>query len=171
MRIGGGAVSIADVTDRVARDLGFVRDFWLNEIRAGRGFALGDNQAAGAGLLSQIQLINPAASGVTILVRRVTASKPTAGAMLLKTHNVGLATDVGAGVNLLAGAAAGAGHVREVAGAEIGNSVSRFQVPANTPIELVIDWSWEIGEGEGIVVVDLTANETPTVTYEWAEVA
>lgn len=171
MRIGGGAVSIADVTDRTARDLGFVRKFWLNEIRAGRAFSEGAGLAASAGNFSEIQLINPAGSGITVIVFKALVGQGVAGNVSITNHNVNLATDVGAGRNLLIGGAAGAAHVRTAQpAAQDGSRLARVRMAADEFVPLLSDWSYELGVGEGIIIMPDTVNTILAATYFWIEV-
>ena len=170
MRIGGGAVSIADVTDRVARDLGFVRPFWLNEIRAGRAFIRGAAVGASGGNFTEIQLFNPIGSGITIIGHRLLFSSGATEEVRLTTFNTALATLVGAGINLLAGGAAGVGEVRSAVPAAIdGTLVMPVNVLINTPVTVIDDWFFELGAAEGIITVPNVVNTSFRATYMWIE--
>ena len=170
MRIGGGAVSIADVTDREARDLGFVRDFWFNEIRAGRAFFAGDRLGASIGNLGHFQLFNPGGSGITIVVHRVFQGVETALSVTLTLHNTALTTLVRQGVNLLAGGAAGVGEFRsQVNAAQLGTMGQYIPLLARTPYEMGKDWTVELGAGEGLIIMNQTANDGLYGNFEWIE--
>ena len=171
MRIGGGAVSIADVTNRPARDLGFVRPFWLSEIRAGRAFTGGVSIASSVGDNTHIQLLNPAASGVTILVRRLVAAPKGVDAHSVRTHNTALTTLSMNGVNLLAGGTAGLGAIRTVNNAGLLGTLARaFTLLTDTPFDLIREWDFELGAGEGILIVPGSTNNGLAAFYDWIEV-
>lgn len=170
MRIGGGAVSIADVTDRVARDLGFVRPFWLNEIRAGRAFVQGDFVGASGGVFSHLQLINPAGSGITVIVHRIGVSVTVSGGVQVRVHNTALANLSGAGTNLLSGDTAGIGEVRNSQTAGVsGTSTATLRITSERPVPFPSDWFFELGAGEGILLVPTAVNIGLAATYEWIE--
>jgi hypothetical protein len=170
MRIGGGAVSIADVTDRTARDLGFVRPFWLNEIRAGRAFNLWSSLGASVGDNSHIQLINPAGSGITVIVFDILGVLSADGSLRVNTHNVNLTTDIGTGANLLAGGAASVAHVRSVQNAGVlGTLIKQMVVLARSPLRPYRDYSWELGAGEGILVAAAETNMGVNAAFDWIE--
>ena len=170
MRIGGGAVSIADVTDRVARDLGFVRDFWLNEIRNNRAFHLGSGLAANVGNLGHIQLFNPAASGITVLVGQIDAGVQASRSIHLREHNVALTTLVGTGRNLDIGEGNSLAEIRTVNNAvELGTQLSAYRLEVELMIQVGPKWKHELAEGEGILIVNNLANDGVTANYWWTE--
>ena len=170
MRIGGGAVSIADVTDREARDLGFVRPIWLREIRNNRGFVRGVSQPAVSGEQGHIQLFNPAASGITGLIFLVRGGLGGTGTGTFRQFNTELTTDVGAGFNLDVGAAAAACHLRRQTNAGLlGTEHTDNRMIGNTMYDLTPLWAYELAEGEGVMFVNATANESFTVNYYWIE--
>lgn len=171
MRIGGGAVSIADVTDRVARDLGFVRPFWLNEIRAGRAFAAGTTFGADPGENSHVQVFNPAASGITVIMRRALINGGVDSMYEIATHNVALTTLIGQGVNMLSGGGASLAEWRSqsIAGLS-GTQFGRVSLLAETTFEMMKDWQIELGEGEGVLIRQLIVAQNVRVTMEWIEV-
>ena len=170
MRIGGGAVSIADVTDRTARDLGFVRDFWLNEIRAGRAFMSGTAIGASGGNYSHLQLFNPVGSGITIIVYAIFVSTLSAGRVHKRTHNTALSSLSQTGTNLLAGQSAAIGEIRSESPAALqGTRVMDFSTLAQTLQEITRGWTFELGAGEGVLVVPNAVNVQIEANYYWIE--
>ncbi len=170
MRIGGGAVSIADVTDRTARDLGFVREFWYNEIRAGRAFTRGHVLGASVGNYPHIQLFNPVGSGIIIIVHRILVNVEATEGLRLNIHNTAITTDQGKGTNLLIGGDAAIGEVRsQDNAAQLGTLLWRIQVLASSPLDIVKDWYLELGAGEGILVQTHLVNRALYVAYDWSE--
>ena len=171
MRIGGGAVSIADVTDRAARDIGFVRPFWLSEIRAGRAFTRGRRLAASGGNFGEIQLINPAGSGITVIVHRLVGSMQTSAQIQIRQHNANLLTDVGTGFNLLSGGAASVAHIRTAIPAALDGTLNiERRVLTAVNEEWLRDWAYELGAGEGIFIAPNSVNVELAMAYEWIEV-
>ena len=143
---------------------------WLTYIQAGQAFAMAGLQGGVAAQNSHVQLFNPVASGKTVLVRRVMVSASLVDELDLTLYNTALATDVGAGVNLLSGAAAGVAHVRTTTNAGIlGTIFHRFQNPANTPALLGPDWLCQLPAGTGLVFAEVTVNQAGVATYYWAE--
>ena len=170
MRIGGGAVSIADVTDRALRDLGFTRPFWLNEIRAGRAFTRGGTQLAVGGEFSHLQLFNPVGSGVTILVHRAQAAVNSTNITSYRILNVSTGALVGVGVNLLSGQAAGVGQVRSFSNVALQGTQARIlQVNQVDFLDWVKDWDFELGAGEGIALAVDAVNVRIDAYLDWIE--
>ena len=170
MRIGGGAVSIADVTNRAARDLGFVRPFWLNEIRAARAFARSVALAASVGDFGHIQLFNPGGSGITIIVHKIYPATNNQQEFVIQTHNTALTTLVGTGINLLSGGAAGIGELRTENILSItGTQLYRGRILGSTLIALPLEWFMELGAGEGVLFTTTGSNEAHVDTFEWIE--
>ena len=144
---------------------------WLSEVRAGRAFGFGDEQNGVAGQKSHVQLFNPAGSGVNALVRLTMVARGTAGVVGLCFHDTALTTDVGAGINLLRGGAAGACHVRKATdAADLGSQIFALRLQASASFEVTAEWLAEIGPGEGIHWRDGTVADTLTVGFLWAEV-
>src|SRR5439155_26085750 len=103
MRLGlGNAVAIS-VT---------ATEFWLSNLRAGRCFARGFNTGPLAANFNEIQLMNPVGSGVQAVVRSAFGSSDVNDVLNIRRFDTALVTDQGAGVNLLAGGAAGQCQVR-----------------------------------------------------------
>ena len=170
MRIGGGAVSIADVTDRTARDLGFVRPFWLNEIRAGRAFSGETSLAASVGNNSHLQLFNPVGSGITIVVKRIVTTPLADQSVEVRQHNTALTTLGMNGINLLSGGAAAIGEVRSQQNASrLGTRFRQLSLLANVPFDFAKDWDIELGAGEGVQLIGASTNVGIIGFYEWSE--
>ena len=171
MRIGGGAVSIADVTNRTARDLGFVRPFWLNEIRNDRAFHRGGALAASAGNFNEIQLFNPAGSGITVVIKRILASVAAASGVMVRRHDPALATLDGTGFNLRAGGAAAQAVIRTTQIAALdGTRISEQLLGASVITPIAEDWNKELPANTGLLVTGRGVNIELMVYYEWNEV-
>lgn len=160
MRLAAGGIPRVEAEER-----------WLAEIRRGRAFALGEQLSATAGVYSVIQLVNPAGSGVVIIIRSILVSGPTAVRISVRNFNTLLGTLVGTGVNQLIGGAAGAGEVRREGRATIvGTHMVAGHLGANTQIQPVADWFAELDPGEAIVVTAHTVNVTLEAAYQWIEI-
>lgn len=159
MRVGlGGAVTVT-ATER-----------WLSELRAGRAFLRGATQTAVAAQFSHVQIRNPAASGVILLVRQIYASSAAAMAVALADRDAVLGGGANLGFNLLKGAAAGLGEVRtEANAAQLGTAHASFDLPAGQLTPLIPEWGYELGAGEGVLVFGGTVNVQLSVTYFWVE--
>lgn len=146
-------------------------ELWLSEIRAGNAFARGIYLAASVGNLSEIQLFNPVASNKIVIVRSILAASSGLSSIDLRTHNTALGTLVGAGVNLLAGAAAAQGELRTATPAAAdGTSFATIRAAAETELYIVPDWFMELGAGEGLIVTSVLANSGNGAFFTWREV-
>jgi hypothetical protein len=157
----GGTVTVQANTER-----------WLSEVRAGRAFALGVGQAAVAGEKGFVQLVNPAASGINVLVRSVIATLGVAGHLHIRHHTAGVDTDNGAGVNMLIGGAAGVAHL--FVGTDVGllgTALFNIRLAADTPIYPTPDWFAELGAGESLLVQCADNNVAVWGNFAWIELA
>jgi len=159
-----------DVSDRTARELGFLRSFWLNEINNARAFARVVDQAAVSAELSHCQLFNPAGSGITIVIRRVSLRLLTAGEFSLTSHNIELTTDHNPGFNLDSGATDGSGRVRRQTNTMVlGTNLENYNAADTGTVVPVDDWWMRLGAGEGFNVVSNVANIRMVVNFRWIE--
>lgn len=143
---------------------------WLAEIRNGRAFETGGGQSGVALQFSELQLLNPAGSGVTVTIHRVVGTIGGVSSLFYRTHGTALATLIGNGVNLQIGGAASAAQFRSETVAAIDGTVIRaVDVLANTPVYLAEEWDAVLGPGEGVLVAGATANTRITATFEWVE--
>lgn len=144
---------------------------WFTEIRAGRAFTRGLHLAASVGNVSEIQLLNPAASGVAAIIRSIKVGLSVADRVHLRTYDTALGTAVGAGFNLLAGGTAAKGLIKSAnPAAEDGTLIEEYRALVDVTQEFVTDWGWELAAGKGILIATLSANEALAVTFKWIEV-
>ena len=159
MRIGTGGTPTVSTQDR-----------WYAEVRAGRAYHRGTTVAPAAAEFGEIQLLNPAASGVNIIVKHTISNLGVAGQIQCREFSTALLTLAGLGANLLFGGAAGLGAVRTaVPLAADGTLVSTYAAatsPATVPIP---DWFYELGPGEGILFVAGTVGISIACAYHWIE--
>lgn len=161
MRIGyGTSVTVPQQSER-----------WFSEVRAGRCFTRGGNVGGGVGQISEVQLFNPVASGITVIVYRVIVSQAAIDGIQCRTHNTALATLVGNGANLLSGGAVSVAEVRTaLPAAADGALVSTLHIAAAAPFERIAVWAWELGAGEGILFANATTNIQQVTEFYWNEV-
>lgn len=170
MRIGQGSIGTTDVSDRLVRLVGTTRSWWLNELRAGRAFARTEGLGASVGNNSHVQLFNPAASGVTIIVYVLELSLAATGQFEITLYNTALTNLTGVGINLLNGGAAALGQLRWANNAGVlGTRHSTGLLLANTPFSEPVRWCAELGAGEGVVVVPAAVNTGMNATIYWVE--
>lgn len=160
MRIGlGGAITVT-ATER-----------WLSEIRAGRAFIGNRVQVASAANFGHIQLLNPAGSAVTIIVRAIVLSLGAATRARMAYFDTALTTLVGTGANLLRGAAASVGTIRaEDNAAELGTEIYNINILSGTPTDPVPEWLCELGAGEGVLINCALVNTAILGNFLWMEV-
>jgi hypothetical protein len=178
MRIGQGSigsVSITgtpdvNVTDRLARLLGMARPEWRTRIAASQGFYGTFSLAASAGNFSHAQLLNPAASGKTVTVRRLLVSITAAANLLFRNLTTALASTPDPGINLRHGAAAPVGLFKSAQDAGVlGTAIGVLTIPAATMIEVFTEWGPQLDAAQGLVLVPGLANIGITTYWEWEE--
>src|SRR5271157_4288571 len=94
---------------------------WLLGFETQRNFALTLFQGGGAGVLSYVELYNPAASGVIVRVYGASFTVGVAGGIGFQFFNAALTTDGGAGINLTSGGSAAAAHLYSETSASLGS--------------------------------------------------
>jgi hypothetical protein len=143
---------------------------WLSEVRSGSAFIGGAAQGGAAVVLAQVQLINPAGSGVTVLVRSILVSSDAACRIQIGKWDTPLPTLEHQGRNLLAGAAAGVAAVRRdsaaLPGADFGFNA---YLATAVPLFPVPEWFYELGAGEGVIVLSASANVGVSASFAWLE--
>lgn len=145
-------------------------EFWLTEINAGRAYTFGADLAASPGNFSEVQLLNPAASGKQATIRSIIAGTSVNGNIEIRRFDTGLATDVAPVANLLLGGANGVCHVRtNIPAARDGTLLNTIRVTAGQPIYPVPDWWASLGQGIGIVLCPDSANVGISVTFNLRE--
>ncbi len=145
-------------------------EFWLDNLRRALSFAGGRLVSALAANFSEVQLINPAASGVVVLVYKANVGAPAGVTVQLRSHGANLTTDAGAGTNLDIGGAAAASHVRtDQVGAASGALISELHRPTNTDVDRFPLWLAQLDAGEGIVITTDAVNQAVSAEFFWVE--
>ncbi len=159
MRINLGSQASATVTDQ-----------WLAYLQAGKAFSRGGVSQGAAGQFPHAQLFNPAASGKTAVVHGLLVDVSAIFAVHFNVDNVARAVDIGAGVNMLSGAAAGVCHFRTESNAvEQGAVFNSFSPQAQTIIQPYFGWFFILGAGQGLTLVGITVASSIEVNFQWAE--
>jgi len=161
MRVNTGlTVSVSANTER-----------WLSEMRAGRGFGGFLNQVAVAAQNSHIQLFNPVASGITVIVRLVLFASVAAQGVHVSHHNTALTTLGATSRNLLSGGAAPVAEVRSQTNAgELGSQFLGLNAAAATQLQVNAEWFTEVGAGEGVLISGASVNVELLGNWLWMEV-
>lgn len=170
MRISSGIAADANVTDREARLVGVIRSEWHRRVRASQGFyGLTDNGPS-VGNYTHVQLLNPAASGITVLVYRISLARPTGvGFINVRRDDVARATLSANTGNLVLGAAAPLGQLRFENNA-VQQGVIIGIIDAAATLEPVFpDWCFELGAGEGITFEPAATNVEIGALLLWVE--
>src|SRR5262245_37005460 len=147
-------------------------ELWYANMRAGRCFARATGLGAGgAGNFSKAQLKNPVASGVQCVVRACIAGPVTTTDILnIYRNDTDLASDTGAGINLLIGGPGGASHARfEQTAGHPATQIGTFMTLANTSYQVAPDWLCELSPGQGVEIDMVTANLGLQVMWFWME--
>ena len=136
----------------------------------GIAFIRGGGQTAVAAKNSHLQILNPAASGVTCLLDRIMFGLATGGQANLRIHSTALSTLQGGGSNKSVGGAAGQVDVYADSNAGLlGTAIGAFYVGSNDFIDIKLTRPFQLGEGEGLVIAASTVNVTMLGTFEWRE--
>jgi len=143
----------------------------INRAKAGQSFIGGLIQGASVANFSHVQFLNPAASGVTAILRRAGAAMNSVAAVVsLRRHDVALTTLSAARANKLVGGSPPACELRSQVNASIlGSQISRMRVPVIMPFEFITHEPMILGAGEGVLVVIETTDDECLVHFEWLE--
>jgi hypothetical protein len=160
MRIGyGTSVTVPTQAER-----------WFSELRAGRAFSRGQALVASVGNFSEIQIFNPAGSGVSVIVYKINVSCSVADFTRVHVFNTALGALVGTGINLLSGGAAAVAELRTAQpAAQDGTFVSTIDAAATSPFERISVWAWELGAGEGVLIATGSVNRSLCTEFYWNE--
>lgn len=169
MRIGGSGLVAADL---IPSGGGVMRNQDLVSERDGvfiNPFAFSNNVAA---RFSCVQLLNAAASGRRLLVDEIIVQGSSAASTQFRSHNVALATDVGAWVSMNPPATAGNAHVFHADLAALPGTLI-VQIPKLSVVSdhfFTFNYAIMLDEDEGLVICSPTANRSITVAFIGREV-
>lgn len=171
MRLSLGGLPDVNVSDRITRDVGWVADRWLRELRAGRAFGGFASVGAGAGVQGHAQLFNPVGSGITVIVYRVYLTVLTTTSILMSHYNTALTTLATTTRNMLSGGTAPVAEVRSQTNTgSFGSLFWRSDLTASTGFNIGIEWLSELGAGEGLVILCGNNNTEMNGSYFWIEI-
>lgn len=174
MRLQQGSIGTVTLTDNIARLLGVVRPFEENESRNSRSFWGACLQAAVAAQLGHIQLLNPVASGKTVIVDRVLFENGGASNLLdLSDYATGLTTNTGSvWAKNQAGGAPVAQLRKQTNAAELGTIKLLFRTPAALGYSEVLgptDAPLVIAAGAAITLIQNNVNVECAAIFHWRE--
>jgi len=146
-------------------------DYWLDALRDGRAFIKGTVLAASVGNFSEIQLLNPAGSGVNAVVFNLIAHDDLSANIQIRRHDAALATLVGAGVNLNIGGAAGACVLRTATPAALDGTLLTVYNSNNSLNATRFQW-WvcELAPGVGVIGTPDIVNDEMSAEFRWIEI-
>ena len=157
MRAGGGFPEVK------------AKDYWLEQVRLGRAFGANESNAGGVGTNGHLELWNPAGSGKTFIVHRLSVSLSAAGSITVGIHTSTGSDLTGPGFNLLAGGAAPVGEIREqVFAGSVGSLVWGHAVLGATPVVVEPVWLLELPAGKGLWI-NGEVNMTVAMSVSWVE--
>jgi hypothetical protein len=142
----------------------------FEEIAAGRAFTRGHVITSNAGTVGEIQLLNPAGSGVNVQVIEVSAGSVVAQQLgVMRSSNVA-PTLFGLGHNLLTGLYDSACELRfDVGGAGGAALVLQSFAPANVMQRLWSRWGPQLSPGEGYSFISTVNASTFCAIFHWVE--
>ncbi len=144
--------------------------FWFDALIAGQAFAMGASLEPTVGQVNEVQLLNPAASGVTVVVYHANAVVPAGSLAQWNRYDTALATLKAAGTNLLIGGAAGAAQVRTAGPAAAdGVEITGIRIQDPAPLTRSPEWIFQIPQGVGVLATTLGANVRMAAEFYWVE--
>lgn len=162
---GGGAGS-----NRVLGEVSVINGE-LNRVKANACFIATCLSPAVAGQLSAVQIYNPAASGVNLIVNKLSVFSQVLSGYYLTNHSPALATLSGAGVSKKLGGAVGKGELRYAANAAmLGALMGYFSIPnAWDSRDYPFSEPIIVAPGGGLVLQMTTPNLPNYTTVQWNE--
>jgi len=144
-------------------------DRWIDDIRAGRAFAAGGNEVGGANM-SFVQLMNPAGSGITIIIKALILCPTVTSINHIAVHNTALTNLLDNGVNLLSGGSDGLGEIRgQQSAVALGTRFMQIPLLDDRPYIVPGSWFMELGAGEGIVMNQSFSGVDGIANWHWIE--
>lgn len=124
-----------------------------------------------AGNFSMLQLFNPIASGITVLLDGFTAGLTAVGTVWIRFTSAVLANDTDKAYNHKVGEANGLARLRwEQGGVLSGTTWLPFKVPADVSIDKVFRFPIELVAGKGVFLIPDVVNVGLVASYNWREV-
>lgn len=144
---------------------------FLEELLRGRAFVGGGTQGGAGGTFSHIQLFNPLASGVTVIVTSITASQGSGLDLIVAVNTAALTTNITTVGNQLAGGVAPVATLNSENNAvQQGTIVSREPQSGTTNIVNIVKGSFfALEPGNGVLVNPVNQGNTLEASYSWLE--
>lgn len=146
---------------------------WLTELRAGRAFAGFDNSPATASNISMVQLFNPAASGVNVLVRHFRSEAGASALIEMRFFDTLFANLGPVPKNLLSGGAASQARTRNrINTVGLGDpAFAEFSMITNSEDpRLGGEWVAELAPGKGFHLSGTSVNVFLRTSFWWVEI-
>jgi hypothetical protein len=166
MRQGGGGASDINLLQSDAFTFRN-EDYVVNE---GLSYSFGTNVAAVAAEFSVIQLWNPDASGVDIMIDRITVTSIVSTFITMRRQTAAEASKVGDWKSTKLDAADGNGELRyDSVAAVAGTTIDSIFVLANSPYDFELEYPVLIPENYGLGIVCQTVNQPLYVSFRGRE--
>jgi hypothetical protein len=138
--------------------------------RSGKAFYGGDAATAAASNYGHVQLINPAASGKVVVVRRAAGLIGVNGAVYLSRWSTAVGSNSTNPANKVEGGAAPSAQVRTYLNTSITGAVHMvFNLLANQPFEFLRFGPVILDQGVGIIIAGGAVNAVVGGNFEWEE--
>lgn len=167
MRIGGGGSQDINLLQSDAAQFRN-EDFVVDNALAFFGFGTeGPNAAA----FPHVQLFNPNASGVVLLVDSLIVSTTTSQLVHISTHGTELPSSGGLWKNHFLGGVDGAGRIRrQASGSVLGTVIMEFDLLADSPLTHHFKYPVLLVEDRGFIAIGGVVNTDITVSFLGREV-
>lgn len=144
-------------------------EFW--GLEGGAAYSARSKQAAVAAAVSEVQLFNPAASGIMAFIEDIEIWTPTGAEIQLTDFSTELGAAGGTPINCTNGNGTPAGALARIGtNATVqGNVMYGLFVPANTRIVIDGRYRFALNPGKGLTVAHTTVNIDLTVSFRWVE--
>jgi hypothetical protein len=143
---------------------------WLTYVKQGKAFFGGTRQGASVGNFSIVQLFNPVASGVTVLVRQAVTIGEALNDLTIWSDTSARGSLDRNGQNCKFDGSASVAQIRvATVAASVGTSILHFQPLANTAVPIGYDWFALLPAGYGVDMYYNAVNLAMGAFFQWAE--
>lgn len=135
-----------------------------------QAFMLGYERSNTGSQYSHIQIINPVASGIIVLLDSFRVSCSSSNEVMLAQYDTALSGSAGTpGNKNIGGAAAVATVLQESNVATLGTDIGKMKFGSTNGTDFINDYPFILGEGEGILAVCNAVNVALYGLLQWRE--
>jgi hypothetical protein len=145
-------------------------NLWEGNVLAGKAFGISGNIAGVAAQLTVIGLMNPPASGKTVIIKKMVIECAAAGIVPITTLVGNLGAGQSQGVNISTGALSSVARLNYVnqAGSPGGNNIQLINVVAG--VDYIIDnLMYVVPAGSVVYTTSVGGNQAMVVSFNWIE--